>query len=143
MDGDRVSIDELEQHIRGSDENILLLAMDSTTLPEKVVGTILISPMKEELGHVRISMLCVDPHCQSQGIGRRLMQDALRLTRELGYSTCVIHVFDIHQDVITYFYKQKLGFVETGRMPFPLPALLKVPDVEFVVLEKSLVSLLS
>lgn len=140
MDGDRISVGELEQHIRGSDENILLLAMDRTTSPETAIGTILISPLREAPGHIRISMLCVDPQYQSQGVGRRLVQDALHLARDLGSSTCVIHVFDIHQDVIARFYKQKLGFVETGRMPFPLPALLKAPDVEFVVLEKSLAS---
>jgi putative acetyltransferase len=61
---------------------------------DQVVGHILFSPVSTTpLTHAKgigLAPVSVHPRAQSQGIGTRLVQEGLRLCKELGYDYCVV-----------------------------------------------------
>ncbi len=86
----------------------------------------------EPLGpnEAEIGMFSVDPDQQSQGIGRKLLDQAESFAREkLGAKTTVMHVIDIREDLLTWY--ARMGYEKTGvKVPFPVGANCGEPKME-------------
>lgn len=135
VDGERTTPEEVEAYIHESDARPFLLAFDRSVQPERVIGTLQIQPNNDE--DAKLGLISVDPGYQSRGVGNRLVRFAFQYSRELGFDTCRIHVFETRTEILAWY--KKLGFVDTGdRVPFHSPHKLKA-EVPFAVLTKQLI----
>lgn len=80
-------------------------------------------------------LLSVEPSRQGEGIGRMLVDAAEARCRAAGCRVMDIRVVDLRKELPPFY--RGLGYAETGREPFPEPALAKLP-CEFVVMSKTL-----
>jgi GNAT superfamily N-acetyltransferase len=91
-----------------------------------------------------LGMLTVDPALQGDGLGKKLLEAAEAFAREeMGAARMEMQVFSRRRELLSFYDRR--GYQPTGeRRPFPYAewpqsgALFE--DLEFVVLEKSLVS---
>jgi len=59
--------------------------------------------------------VCVDPHCQSQGLGRRLLRELVRLARLHRAARVFLEVRPSNAPAIALYHSE--GFNEIGRRP--------------------------
>ncbi len=64
-------------------------------------------------------MLSIDPLRQRQGLGRRLIDAVEARARELGCRVMDIHIVNLREELPAYY--SRLGYVETGTLPFSDP----------------------
>ncbi|KAI9256448.1 acyl-CoA N-acyltransferase [Phascolomyces articulosus] len=136
--GDRAGDEELEKSIRENGVSCrLLFAFDVIDEKEKLIGTLRVDPViSGEKGHGEIRLFSIAPAYQSRGVGGRLVRFALTHMQELGYTACVMRVFEA-RTVLLNWYK-KMGFAETGeRIEFHDQERLKVKGTTFITLQKS------
>ena len=80
-------------------------------------------------------MLSIDPARQRQGLGRRLIDAAEARARKRGCRAMDIHIVNLREELPAYY--RRLGYVETGTLPFPDPDRASRPCF-FVVMSKPL-----
>lgn len=85
-----------------------------------------------------VGLFSVDPLQQSRGIGRKLVDEALRYSKEhMGRKQVVVYVIMQRPELVAWY--KKLGFVDYGeKVPFPDASLVKQEDVHFSVMRLSL-----
>lgn len=122
--------------ILGDESQAVLLAVDGAT----ILGCVLVADKPE--GRAYLGMLSVRPDLQSAGIGRKLVDEAEDLARNvLGARVMEMTVIKQRRELIAWYARR--GYVDTGREePFPLDdprfGLPKTRDLVFVVLAKNL-----
>ncbi|KAI7899031.1 acyl-CoA N-acyltransferase [Cokeromyces recurvatus] len=134
VEGERITVDNMERCIRDSGSpNTLFFAFEE----DQVIGTVQIQPLKDQPEVAEIGLFSVSPMFQSRGIGGRLIRTAIEEMKAMGFKEALLHVLENRSSIITWY--KKLGFAETGeRIPFIWPELLKIKDLHFVILKKSL-----
>lgn len=105
-------------------------------LDEKIVGYILFFPIDivsfEHRAHsLALAPIAVDPKMKRQGIGRKLMEEGLKIAREMCYDSVIALGYP-------KFYT-RFGFVPASR--FGISAPFEAPDEAFMALELSLIGL--
>ena len=80
-------------------------------------------------------MLSVSPPLQGQGVGRRLIDAVESKARAEGCDRIEIHVVNLRTELVPYY--QRLGYVETGLLPFPDDSRITQP-CHFIVMTKPL-----
>jgi ribosomal protein S18 acetylase RimI-like enzyme len=68
-------------------------------------------------------MLAVDPACQGTGLGRAMVDAAEQQLREQGCCYVDITVLNLRPELLPFY--RKLGYVESGTLPYQKPHLLK------------------
>ena len=134
LDGQRTDADELTALVRGPATRLLLAHREG-----ELVGCVL---LREEPSCAYLGMLSVRPDLQSAGVGRELLEEAERVTREdLGRTQLRMRVISRRDTLIAWY--ERRGYALTGaREPFPYEepraGKPKRDDLDFVVLQKSL-----
>jgi GNAT superfamily N-acetyltransferase len=86
-------------------------------------------------GRGYIGLLSVDPTHQHAGLGSQLMAAAEQHCRQLGCAAVDLRFIN-HRTELLRFYS-KLGYAESGAVPFPETARMKMP-FHFIQMSKSL-----
>lgn len=119
----------LVNRLRKSNEfvnELSLVAIDN----EKILGHMLLTKIKiknknNEVQSLALAPLSVSPHHQRQGIGKKLMEEALKKSKELGYKSVIVLG---HPE-----YYTKFGFEKASK--FDIKAPFEVPDEVFMAIE--------
>ncbi len=82
-----------------------------------MVGYGLLSVAADE---AHVLNVCVDPQCQSRGLGRRLLRDLVRVARQHGAARVFLEVRPSNASAIALYHSE--GFNEIGRRPRYYPA---------------------
>lgn len=132
--GQRCTDQDITKFIKENGKpNTTLFAFEN----DNVVGTVQIQPSHESPNEAEIGLFSVSPLHQSRGIGGKLVRQAMSEMSTLGFDTAVMHVLENRPELISWY--KKLGFEESGeRIPFVWPEMLKVKDVHFLTIKKSL-----
>ncbi|KAK3812179.1 MAG: acyl-CoA N-acyltransferase [Benniella sp.] len=153
---ERITLQELEDSLNDKTHPVLI-AFDSDT--GHPLGTVQLEPAEgySDLGEYKgegyspeykeplpldqqvfLGLFSVDPSQQSRGIGRKLVEAALRHAKEeMKRSQCVVYVLHMRSELISWY--KKLGFVCYGeKAPFPDMGRLKQDDGYFDVLRLAL-----
>lgn len=80
-------------------------------------------------------MLSIAPAWQQQGLGRRLIDAAEARARERGCRVMDIHIVNLREELPPYY--RRVGYTETGVLPFSDPDLSSRPCF-FIVMSKPL-----
>jgi ribosomal protein S18 acetylase RimI-like enzyme len=91
--------------------------------------------------HGYFGMFAVRPGLQGRGVGSAVLEAAEARARSLGMVAVEMTVLSVREELIAYY--ERRGYTRTGeRRPFPYGderfGLPRTPDLEFVVLRKSL-----
>ncbi|HEY6882061.1 MAG TPA: GNAT family N-acetyltransferase [Polyangiales bacterium] len=134
LDGQRTDTEEIGSLIRGPSTRIVL-ASDAREL----VGSVLLA---EQRARTYVGMLTVKPRMQTQGVGRALLAEVERITRDEQLGDRIrMTVIGQRSELIAWYARR--GYVPTGeREPFPYGqprfGLPRRDDLYFTVLEKKL-----
>jgi predicted N-acetyltransferase YhbS len=79
-----------------------------------IIGCVYVEPSDDR---AYLGLLSVEPSLQRAGIGKRLMDAAEDHCRAAGCRFMDLRVVNVRTELPPYY--QKLGYVETGDMPFP------------------------
>jgi ribosomal protein S18 acetylase RimI-like enzyme len=106
----------------------------------RLAGCVSLAPT-DEAATWHLAMLTVDPHRQSEGLGRALLSKAEDYVRKQGASRVQMTVISLRHSLIAWY--ERRGYQRTGASePFPYgDERVGVPlrdDLHFVVLEKAL-----
>jgi GNAT superfamily N-acetyltransferase len=124
-DGDRITAEEVADLLaRG---RFLVLSPPGRPL----VASIYVE-VRGERGY--FGLLSVEPGRQGAGIGKRLVAVAEAACREAGCTAMDIKVVNLRTELPPIY--RKLGYVETGTLPFEDPVLTK--PVHFITMSKPL-----
>jgi ribosomal protein S18 acetylase RimI-like enzyme len=108
--GPRVDIASL----RNSIENGSMILV--TRQDDDMVGCVALQPLEQREWY--LSMLAVDPACQSGGLGRAIMASAEKFARERGAQRIKISVINLRMSLIAWY--ERIGYERTGSVePFP------------------------
>jgi GNAT superfamily N-acetyltransferase len=124
--GDRTSAEEIAALMRNGGE--FLVTEHSGT----VSGCVYLNCTGER---AYFGMLSIDPARQREGLGRRLIEAVEARARDRGCRTMDIHVVDLREDLLPYY--RRLGYVDSGRLPFSEPERASRP-CSFIVMSKPL-----
>ena len=80
-------------------------------------------------------MLSIDPAHQGRGLGRLLIDAVEARSREAGCPRMKIHIVNLREELPPFY--RRLGYVETGTLPFPTPEEATRP-CHFIVMTKAL-----
>lgn len=116
FDGDRTSPEKVSE-LFGS--GLFLLAESQSSL----VGCVYLQP-RESRGY--LGLLSVDPICEGQGLGRRLMDAAEQHARTIGLHALDLRIISPRAEALLPFYL-KLGYAQTGVAPLDPAAKANVP----------------
>lgn len=126
---DRTSADELSALIADPDRVILLARRD-----DRLVGCVQVARAGPDRAY--LGMLTVDPALQASGLGRHILAAAER-EAVARFAARRMEMTVIHRRAELIAWYERRGYASTGeRRPFPVDP--PRPDLEFVVLEKSL-----
>lgn len=124
----RATLDSLSDIIHQKDALFYVYEVDGS-----VVGCIQI---EEHKGICLLGQLAVHPSFQSKGIGRKLMEFALKVISEKGFMEAHMWVLEVRKDIIQWY--EKLGFFWNGEtLPF-VHTDTHVPDLVFHVYIKKI-----
>ena len=129
LSGPRTDLASLEGII-ASPADRLLVALNDHGAP---VGCVQITDRGQEIAY--LGLLCIDPHLQASGLGRRLIAAAEEQAAIVfGASLMEMTVIDSRHELIGWY--QRRGYALTPeKRPFPIPL---DPPLEMVVLAKAL-----
>ncbi|KAF9962974.1 hypothetical protein BGZ65_006904 [Modicella reniformis] len=153
---ERIKVEELAE-IMEDTKNPLFIAFDSEN--GQPLGTLQLEPAEYYLDHgeykkegysptyieslpkdqqVFLGLFSVDPSQQSRGIGRKLVEAALKHAREdMKRTQCVVNVLYMRDELINWY--KKLGFVDHGeKVPFLEESRILQEDTHFSVLRLTL-----
>ena len=91
--------------------------------------------MKSSGDRAYFGMLSIDPDKQRQGAGRRLVDAVESRARERGCRFMDLHLVDLREELTPYY--RRLGYVESGTLPFSEPERASKPCF-FIVMTKRL-----
>ncbi|KAI7857152.1 acyl-CoA N-acyltransferase [Circinella umbellata] len=137
-EGDRAGPEEIEKSIQENGISCrLLFAFDIIEGKETLIGTLRIDrPTSGLKGHGEIRLFSILPAYQSKGVGGRLVRFALAHMQELGYTDCIMRVFETRTLLINWY--KKMGFEENGeRLDFHDQERLRVKGTTFITLQKT------
>jgi GNAT superfamily N-acetyltransferase len=80
-------------------------------------------------------MLSIDPGQKGRGFGRALIDAVESRARAAGCPSMKIHIVNLREELPPFY--QRLGYVETGTLPFPSPDEATRP-CHFIVMTKAL-----
>jgi GNAT superfamily N-acetyltransferase len=80
-------------------------------------------------------MLSIDPTHQGRGLGRLLIDAVEARSRAAGCPRMKIHIVNLREELPPFY--RRLGYVETGTLPFPTPEEATRP-CHFIVMTKTL-----
>ena len=80
-------------------------------------------------------MLSIDPAHQGRGFGRRLIDAVESRCRAAGCPRIKIHIVNLREELPPFY--RRLGYAESGTLPFPTPEEATVP-CHFIVMTKLL-----
>ena len=80
-------------------------------------------------------MLSIDPAHQGRGLGRLLIDAVESRCRAAGCPRMKIHIVNLREELPPFY--RRLGYVETGTLPFPTPEEATRP-CHFIVMTKAL-----
>jgi ribosomal protein S18 acetylase RimI-like enzyme len=135
LGGQRTDADEVANLVDGAATRIVLAENG-----DGLVGCVL---LRDEGGHVYIGMFAVRPGGQGQGVGRALLAEVERVSRdELGRREARMTVLVQRTELIAWY--ERRGYERTGEHePFPYDdprmGLPRRGDLKFEVLRKDLV----
>ena len=128
--GDRTSADEVAALMEAGGE---FLVLDSS---EPGTGTFTgCVYLKSSGDRAYFGMLSIDPDKQRQGAGRRLVDAVESRARERGCRFIDLHLVDLREELTAYY--RRLGYVESGTLPFSEPERASKPCF-FIVMTKPL-----
>ena len=133
--GDRTSADEISELMNAGGEFLVLDDAEPSTrhqAPGTVVGCVYLQRIADR---AYFGMLSIDPARQHRGLGRRLIDAVEARARELGCRFMDIHIVNLREELPAYY--RRLGYVETGTLPFSDPELSTQPCF-FIVMSKPL-----
>jgi GNAT superfamily N-acetyltransferase len=127
--GDRTSADEIAALMQAGGE---FLVLDRATGAGMPVGCVYV----EVTGNrAYLGMLSIDPSQQRHGLGRQLIEAAEARARARGCRVMDIHIVNLRKELPPYY--RRLGYVETGTLPFSEPKKASRP-CSFIVMSKDL-----
>lgn len=124
--GDRTNRNEILEMMRTGE---FLMLEDASGLAGCVYLTV------QQSGRAYFGMLSIDPARQGQGFGRRLIDAVEMRGRERGCAYMDIHIVNLREELPPFY--RKLGYVETGTLPFPKMERSTKP-CHFIVMSKAL-----
>ena len=125
IEGQRIAPEGLRAYM---EKGKFLVAEDSTGL----LGCVYVE-LRGDRGY--LGLLSVDPPRQGTGLSRRLMDAAETYFREAGCSAVDLRVISPRTPLPAYY--KRLGYQETGTMPFAPDVPVKVPG-HYILMSKSL-----
>ena len=132
IEGERINLNQMQNTI--AQEGAVLLVAEQN---EKIVGCVHI---ENQTDCAYIGMLTVDPHIQSQGLGKAILSYA----EDYAFNTWGIRTFKMSvvetRDTLIAFYVRR-GYKQTGTyMDYPMEANVGVPksDIRLEYLIKSI-----
>ena len=134
LDGQRTDRAEIRKILANPRARLILCQAG-----QDLLGCILV---RDDEDSAYVGMLAVNPRLQQRGIGRRLLAEAERVAKtQFGARMARMTVIVQRQDLIQWYVRR--GYAVTNRRePFPYGnprfGLPRRPDLEFVVLERSL-----
>jgi GNAT superfamily N-acetyltransferase len=132
--GDRTSADEIAALMNAGGEFLVLEGLE----PGTGTGTGTLSGcvyLKCAGDCAYFGMLSIAPASQRQGLGRRLIDAAEARARERGCRVMEIHIVNLREELPGYY--RRLGYLETGVLPFSEPDRASRPCF-FIVMSKQL-----
>ena len=135
LDGQRTDIEEVTNLIRDPMVRLILAYRGG-----EVVGCV---HVRDEGHSAYVGMLAIRPDLQARGLGRQLLAYAERTAKTLFAATQVRMTVIIQREELIQWYERR-GYSRTNKCePFPYHdqrfGVPRRPDLEFLVLEKTLV----
>lgn len=125
--GDRIGVDEVRQLF---ESGTFFVAEDGETL----AGCVQVQLRGDR---AYLGLLSVSPTAQRLGLGARLMLHGESYAADAGCAFVDIRIVDLRPELRGYY--SRLGYVETGIIPFHAPEKIRIP-CNFITLEKELAS---
>ena len=125
VDGNRISVEEVRQHLKSG---VFLVAENEDDL----TGCVYLEPRGER---AYLGLLSVDPGRQQRGLGSQLMTAGEEYCRALGARFMDIYIVNLRTE-LPAFYRNR-GYVENGTTPFPPDVPTKQP-CHFINMSKPL-----
>jgi N-acetylglutamate synthase-like GNAT family acetyltransferase len=116
--GDRTSAEEVESLIRATDGDFLVLE----TPDGEIAGCV---HAKIDKGRGYLGFLSVEPACQGQGLGRRLVTAVATYCESAGCEALDLDVFNLRPELPPFY--ASLGFDAQSEAPFEKQELLLQP----------------
>ncbi len=79
------------------------------SLDDKLIGGLILAPVNDK--EIRLMQVAVDSVHQGEGVGRALVEYALKRAKEAGYTKVVMHAM---LSVVAFY--EKLGFKQEGNL---------------------------
>lgn len=128
--GERVDPSGVKDLIRQKN-SVFILALENN----KIVGCV--HTTEESPDRTYFGMLAVEPRLQGKGLGKKLIQEVERRTRERGAREVRITVIELRYELIVAY--EKLGYQSTGAsFEFPMSQHLKIPGLRLLEYLKTL-----
>ena len=114
LSGQRIDIETLNDIV--ATPGSMLLMAEANGSP---IGCVQVTDRGDRIAY--LGLLCVDPECQADGLGRRLIAAAEHTARtEFHASTMTMTVIEQRVELIAYYRRR--GYEPTGqRVDFPVP----------------------
>ena len=129
--GDRTSVGEIVALMHAGGE-FLVLDLEPGTGTGTLTGCVYVKCTGDR---AYFGMLSIGPDRQRQGLGRRLIDAAEARARERGCRVMDIHIVNLREELPPYY--RRLGYAETGKLPFSDPNRASRPCF-FIVMSKPL-----
>jgi len=136
--GDRTSADEVAALMEAGGEFLVLEGLPRRSGEAAKAGTGTFTGcvyLKSSGERAYFGMLSIDPRRQRQGAGRRLIDAVESRARERGCRFIDIYIVNLREELPDYY--RRLGYVETGTVPFSEPERASKPCF-FIVMTKRL-----
>jgi predicted N-acetyltransferase YhbS len=140
--GDRTSVDEVAALMEAGGEFLVLEGLPRRRGEAAKAGTGTGTRtftgcvyLKSSGDRAYFGMLSIDPDKQRQGAGRRLVDAVESRARERGCRFMDLHLVDLREELTPYY--RRLGYVESGTLPFSEPERASKPCF-FIVMTKRL-----
>ncbi len=125
IDTDRITLPQVREHL---EKGAFLIAEDGSEL-----AACIYVERRGERGY--FGLLSVYPERQGAGLGRRLIEAAEEFCRDAGCGFMDLYIVNLREELPAYY--AKLGYSETGTLPFPAGVPTKLP-CHFICMTKAL-----
>lgn len=133
LDGQRIDVQQMTELLE-KENSVVLIAEDDDN--GQLLGCV---HLEHQQNKCYLGMLTVDPTLQKKGLGNMLLAEAEAFAQFWDCTHLKMTVISLRTELIAWY--EKKGFRKTGEtLPFPYGderfGLPKVPDLQFVVMEK-------
>jgi ribosomal protein S18 acetylase RimI-like enzyme len=128
LEGERIDLASLAAILASPNDQLIVAEQDGAP-----IGCVQVTNRGDGLAY--LGLLCIDPHLQAAGLGRRLIAAAEEHARTtFGCTTVEMTVIASRTELVAYY--ERRGYARTGeRRPFPIPV---EPPLTMIVLAKEL-----